>query len=95
MYPTTLALFFFQFHWNNPELRSDYVDSSGMTLYYTRNLRPYSAATFMVGQLQIEIPPLQPAVQVIGSCNPPCSRKVITQPLYVISAVNHMHYLGR
>ena len=66
MYPTTLALFFFQFHWNNPELRSDYVDSSGMTLYYTRNLRPYSAATFMVGQLQIEIPPLQPAVQQKG-----------------------------
>ncbi|KAH9503104.1 hypothetical protein Btru_069965 [Bulinus truncatus] len=29
-----------QFHWNNPESRSDWVDSSGMMLHYTANSWP-------------------------------------------------------
>nr|XP_034313831.1 dopamine beta-hydroxylase-like [Crassostrea gigas] len=33
-----------QVHWNNPEMRDDYSDSSGMTLHYTPKLRPNSAA---------------------------------------------------
>uniref|UniRef100_A0A8W8K4L7 Uncharacterized protein n=1 Tax=Magallana gigas TaxID=29159 RepID=A0A8W8K4L7_MAGGI len=37
-----------QVHWNNPEMRDDYSDSSGMTLHYTPKLRPNSAANSRV-----------------------------------------------
>ncbi|XP_070174485.1 tyramine beta-hydroxylase-like [Littorina saxatilis] len=83
-----------EFHWNNPELKDDYVDSSGMTLYYTKNLRPTSAATLMVGQTFIEIAPLQPSVEVTGACKADCTRTLFTKPLYIIDSNNHMHYLG-
>ena len=66
-----------------------------MTMYYTRNLRPNSAVTLIVGQVDIEIPPLQPAVQIVGTCNSGCTNRIISQPMYVINAFNHMHYLGR
>nr|KAG5695070.1 hypothetical protein BaRGS_032563 [Batillaria attramentaria] len=84
-----------QFHWNNPELRSDYTDSSGLTLFYTPKLRSYNTATFVVGQRIFEIPPAQPSVVISGSCTPSCSRRIISRPAYVTTVQNHMHYLGR
>ncbi|XP_076456031.1 dopamine beta-hydroxylase-like [Babylonia areolata] len=84
-----------QFHWNNPELRSDHTDSSGLTLFYTRRLRPNEATTMVVGQRVFQIPPRQPSVQVTGTFPSSCSRRLLAKPVYVVNALNHMHYLGR
>ncbi|KAL8579823.1 hypothetical protein ACOMHN_048100 [Nucella lapillus] len=84
-----------EFHWNNPELRDDYTDSSGMRFFYTPNLRPNSAATLVIGQLFLEIPPLQPLVEVTGSCTSDCTRSMVNSSFYVTEAFNHMHYMGK
>ncbi|XP_076456030.1 tyramine beta-hydroxylase-like [Babylonia areolata] len=84
-----------EFHWNNPQLRADFTDSSGMRFFYTPNLRANSAATLTVGQMFLEIPPLQPSVEVVGTCSSDCTRKIADRPVYVIQAANHMHYLGK
>ena len=49
--------FFKQFHWTNVALREDNWDSSGITLYYTPNLRPYDAGTLFTGQSHLVLPP--------------------------------------
>ncbi|XP_062619795.1 tyramine beta-hydroxylase-like [Saccostrea cucullata] len=84
-----------QFHWNNPELRSDYKDSSGMTLYYTPNRRPNDAAIMMVGQDYLEIPPGKDRVEVDAKCSAKDTNMIFTGPVYITKAFNHMHYLGR
>nr|KAG5695067.1 hypothetical protein BaRGS_032560 [Batillaria attramentaria] len=79
----------------NPELRADFTDSSGLTVFYTPRLRPYNAATFMLGQRVIKIPPGQPSVVVTGTCSSSCSIYVVQKPIYVQAVLNHMHYLGK
>ena len=39
--------------------REDYWDSSGMTIYFTPNLRPHDAGSFLMGQNHIVLPPQQ------------------------------------
>ncbi|XP_048751456.2 DBH-like monooxygenase protein 2 [Ostrea edulis] len=84
-----------QFHWNNVERRSDYVDSSGMTLFYTPNRRPNDAAIMMVGQEYLEIPPSKERVEVEAVCSADDTWMALSGPVYVTRALNHMHYLGR
>ncbi|CAH1788317.1 unnamed protein product, partial [Owenia fusiformis] len=84
-----------QMHWNNPELRSDYVDSSGMELYYTPNLRPYDAGYVMTGQRSIVIPPGLPSVRVSGGAASICTKEYMKKPVYVLETLLHMHYLGK
>lgn len=84
-----------QAHWNNPELKTDYVDSSGLTLYYTSKLRPNDAAVMLIGSVGFELPPGRPEVTVVGSCAAQCTKEDFSGPIYVTSALNHMHYLGR
>ncbi|KAJ8300261.1 hypothetical protein KUTeg_021780, partial [Tegillarca granosa] len=48
-----------QIHWNNPELRADYKDSSGMVLYYTSKRRKYDSGVLLTGQTYLQIPPRQ------------------------------------
>ncbi|XP_060066098.1 tyramine beta-hydroxylase-like [Ylistrum balloti] len=84
-----------QLHWNNPEHRSDYTDSSGMKLYFTSNLRQHDATTLTVGTTYIEIPPGEENVEVEALCSSDCSSRYLSGPIYIISAENHMHLLGR
>ncbi|XP_062566816.1 tyramine beta-hydroxylase-like [Saccostrea cucullata] len=84
-----------QFHWNNPERRSDYNDSSGMTLYYTPNRRPNDAAILVVGQDYLEIPPGKDRVEVDAICSADITSRLLSGPVYITRAFNHMHYLGR
>lgn len=84
-----------QAHWNNPELKEDYVDSSGLTLYYTSKLRPNDAAVLMVGSSSFQLPPGRSDVEVVGTCSKQCSKEKFKGPIYVTAALNHMHYLGK
>ncbi|XP_063424230.1 tyramine beta-hydroxylase-like isoform X2 [Mytilus trossulus] len=83
-----------QAHWNNPELKDSYVDSSGLTLYYTNKLRPNDAAVMRIGSSYFELPPGRSKVEVVGTCSSQCSKAQLKGPIYITAAGNHMHYLG-
>ncbi|XP_033732467.1 tyramine beta-hydroxylase-like isoform X2 [Pecten maximus] len=84
-----------QYHWNNPEMRTDYTDKSGLKLYYTPNLRTYDATTWTVGTIYTEIPPGEEEFEVKAVCSSDCSSRYLSGPIYITRAQNHMHSLGR
>lgn len=86
--------FLSQVHWNNPEMRDDYSDSSGMTLHYTPKLRPNSAVMLMVGQWYLEIPPGRERHAESAVCSKEDTHRLLTGPIKIVRALNHMHYLG-
>ncbi|XP_050408482.1 tyramine beta-hydroxylase [Patella vulgata] len=83
-----------QYHWNNPEKRSDLSDSSGMAIYFTKTLRKYDAGVFRTGQIYLEIPPLMPKVVQQSTCSAKCTKRIFKKPAYLTGGSNHMHYLG-
>jgi len=83
-----------QHHWTNPSLVEDYTDASGMILYYTPKLRQYNAGVFSLAQLELNIPPRQPSVTEVGTCTEYCSHQTFSGDIHIMSAFNHMHYLG-
>ncbi|OWF52616.1 tyramine beta-hydroxylase-like [Mizuhopecten yessoensis] len=86
---------YLQFHWNNPQLRTDYTDSSGLKLYYTPNRRPHNARMWTVGSSYFEIPPGEEEFEVEAWCRNDCTSRYLSGPVYITRAENHMHYLGR
>ncbi|XP_025104356.1 DBH-like monooxygenase protein 1 homolog [Pomacea canaliculata] len=84
-----------QYHWNNPLLRSDFVDSSGLTLYYTPNLRPHNLGMLMTGQNYLEIPPFTDLTIATSDCTATCTKQLLHGDIHITEAVNHMHYLGK
>ncbi|XP_033727143.1 peptidyl-glycine alpha-amidating monooxygenase A-like [Pecten maximus] len=84
-----------QVHWNNPDHITDYTDNSGVNLYYTPNLRSYDLNVMTLGSQYFEIPPGEKEVKVEGWCSSDCSSRLLTGPMYITTAHNHMHYLGR
>ena len=95
-----MFIFFFQYkiynqvHWNNPEERSDYVDSSGMTFYYTSRLRQNDGLMLMAGSFSLEIPPGLQSVDQEGTCRSDCTSALLPEPIYFTNVFLHMHYLG-
>ncbi|XP_070176429.1 dopamine beta-hydroxylase-like [Littorina saxatilis] len=83
-----------QYHWTNKNHVTSWDDASGMTIYYTPKLRPYNAGMAIFGQEFLEIPPGRPSVTAVGSCSADCTRRYMDSPIYITSALNHMHYLG-
>ncbi|CAH1784319.1 unnamed protein product [Owenia fusiformis] len=84
-----------QMHWNNPELRSDYTDSSGLTLFYTPNLRPNDAGYFIVGQRYLDIKAGQESHLETAMASSSCTRKMLPNPIHILNVGLHMHYLGK
>ncbi|KAK3607129.1 hypothetical protein CHS0354_036070 [Potamilus streckersoni] len=83
-----------QVHWNNPELHSNYTDSSGIIMYYTETLRQYDAGVLVTGQTILNIPPQKESVAIEGGCPIECTAAIMNGPVYVTAVINHMHYLG-
>lgn len=75
-------------------MRDDYNDSSGMTLHYTPKLRPNSAVMLMVGQWYLEIPPGRERHAESAVCSKEDTHRLLTGPIKIVRALNHMHYLG-
>ncbi|KAG1652660.1 Dopamine beta-hydroxylase [Nymphon striatum] len=64
-------------HYNNPELKSDWIDSSGISFFYTQTLRKYDAGTMELGLEytdKMAIPPGQNAFQLDSFCVAECTR---------------------
>lgn len=90
--------FLFEIHYDNPELMSGKYDSSGLRLFYTRQIRPLDADTATMGSVvdyRLLIPPRQEAVTVAGHCHPNCFRnKMPSTGLKVIASLPHAHKHG-
>ena len=85
-----------QLHWTNVGLRKDYIDTSGVRVYYTAKLRPHRMGTFWLGQQNLEIPPQRPSTISASTCSADCTRALLDQgPVYFTSAFSHMHFLGK
>ncbi|KAK3096949.1 hypothetical protein FSP39_005060 [Pinctada imbricata] len=84
-----------QFHWNNPLMKNDYYDGSGLRLHLTKNKRTHNAGVLMVGQNYLQLTPGQDKIEVMGRCTSEMSKLRLTGPVHFTRALNHMHYLGR
>ncbi|KAH9488419.1 hypothetical protein Btru_067383 [Bulinus truncatus] len=85
-----------EIHYNNPNLVSNYTDTSGLRLYY-RPVRPevQDLFTLMTGQLSIIIPPGKKRELIQAVCPGYCTSLMFDRPIHVVQSLNHMHYLGR
>ncbi|KAL3171519.1 hypothetical protein MRX96_013721 [Rhipicephalus microplus] len=85
-------------HYNNPALHPDYVDSSGITIYYTGELRPYDVGILEIGLEytdKMAIPPRQPGFHLNGYCISECTRVALpTAGITLVAAQLHTHLTG-
>jgi len=68
-----------QLHYDNPELITNRIDSSGLKFYYTEKLRKYDAFSMTLGStfdFRLLIPPNINQIQVTSHCDPRCYQKV-------------------
>lgn len=84
-----------QVHYNNPDGDAGVVDSSGLRLYYTPDLRQYDLGIMSLAQLQLRIPPQTPFYEAAPTwCPGACTRRFPTE-LTLVTSGYHMHTLGR
>jgi len=88
-------------HYDNPELESGIVDSSGIRFYYTTTLRPHSAQVFNVAQVSINplmrIPAGAARWFLTRTCHLEVTDKATKAPaeFHVYGVGYHAHLLGR
>ncbi|NP_001243923.1 tyramine beta hydroxylase precursor [Bombyx mori] len=85
-------------HYNNPELRKDWVDSSGIVLYITGRKRTYDAAIMELGLEytdKMAIPGEQKAFPLTGYCIPQCTGVGLPdEGITVFGSQLHTHLTG-
>ncbi|GAB6033666.1 hypothetical protein CHUAL_013726 [Chamberlinius hualienensis] len=97
--PTYSPYVMLEVHYNNPELRNDYVDSSGIKFYYTSQLRPNDAAVLEIGleySNKMAIPPQQKAFSLSGHCIIECTEVALpVSGIVLFAAQLHTHSSGK
>nr|XP_046908595.1 DBH-like monooxygenase protein 1 homolog isoform X1 [Dermatophagoides farinae] len=87
--------FMFEIHYDNPELKQNIQDSSGLRLFYTEKLREFDADTATMGSVvdyRLIIPDGFENFTISGHCSPECFRqKIPTTGLNVLAALPHGH----
>jgi dopamine beta-monooxygenase len=87
-----------EIHYNNPELRSDFIDSSGIQFYYTKDLRKYDIGVIEIGLEYTDknsIPPKQAAFDLSGYCVSECTRIGLPESgITVFASQLHTHLTG-
>lgn len=85
-------------HYNNPSHRAGYVDSSGITIYYTGELRRFDVGILEIGLEytdKMAIPPRQPAFELTGYCISECTRVALPKSgITLVAAQLHTHLAG-
>lgn len=85
-----------QIHYENAAQRDDYVDSTGINVYTTRDLRPHQASVFSVGDVAgLAIPAGQEAFETIHYCRGETTRAFFAEPVHVYGSWLHAHRIGR
>jgi hypothetical protein len=89
--------FVVEVHYNNPLEASGQVDSSGIDVCLTSDLRPNNAGVLGLGKVSdIEIPPGEPAWVESSTCpSSMTSAALVGGPLTVFGAMPHGHLLAR
>ncbi|KAG7308475.1 hypothetical protein JYU34_005685 [Plutella xylostella] len=85
-------------HYNNPEMKNDWVDSSGIILHVTANRRRFDAAIMELGLEytdKMAIPGQQYAFPLSGYCVPQCTGVGLPeQGIVVFGSQFHTHLTG-
>uniref|UniRef100_A0A6A7FUT6 Dopamine beta-hydroxylase-like n=3 Tax=Hirondellea gigas TaxID=1518452 RepID=A0A6A7FUT6_9CRUS len=85
-------------HYNNPLLYSGRVDSSGMSLLYTSQLRPHDASIMELGleySDKMAIPPHSPSFILSGYCVPECTALGLpAEGIFIFGSQLHTHLTG-
>ncbi|XP_059175984.1 DBH-like monooxygenase protein 1 homolog [Physella acuta] len=97
--PNDPVYFRIETHYNNPDLRSDFVDNSGIRIYLTKHLRQYDAGQLTTG-VSVDpfqmIPPFEPSFISAGYCTADCIAKGVGDTeIKVFANFLHAHLLGR
>lgn len=75
---TTSSYYMLEVHFDNPAMKSA-VDTSGLRIHYTQQLRQYDAGMMVTGvtisPLHV-IPPRQPEYKTAGYCSTDCTKEV-------------------
>ncbi|KAK3781429.1 hypothetical protein RRG08_019055 [Elysia crispata] len=90
--------FVMETHYDNPMMRRDYVDDSGLRVYLTRQLRQYDGGVLMAG-VHVDahqiIPPYDPHFLSTGYCDAACIGEALgDDEIHVFANVLHAHLLG-
>lgn len=93
-----------EIHYDNPEEKEGLIDSSGLRIYHTKQLREYDAGVLEVGARVdrfMLIPPRQTDWQTNGYCTKDCSMKGFKDTklpnggINIFAALLHTHLAGR
>ncbi|XP_033297183.1 MOXD1 homolog 1 [Bombus bifarius] len=92
------SYYMLEVHYNNPDMKK-VVDSSGVRLHLTANLRPQEAGILVAGvavsPLHL-IPPRQKEYATAGYCTPHCTNTMFPEGgVNIVSVVLHSHLAGR
>ncbi|ORY33879.1 PHM/PNGase F [Rhizoclosmatium globosum] len=91
-----LRYFSLQIHYNNPNALSNIIDSSGMRLFYTTQLRPNDMGVLILGDTNFNISGNDPSYYSTqwNVCPTACTKQFPTN-LTIINNFFHMHMLGQ
>merc|ERR1711963_635306 len=93
------GFFVLETHYDNPQVRRDFVDSSGLRLVLTSDIRKYDAGLLELGMTVNEhlvVPALTPAFTARGYCSPECLSEALgDSEIYIFSNMLHSHLAGR
>lgn len=89
-----LVLSHSQIHWHNKELVTGQRDSSGMTLYYTSQLRANTGQVLRIGQRYIHLTEGKRQVEIEGKCSGACTELMSNKTTKIASAFIRMNKLG-
>ncbi|CAF4643959.1 unnamed protein product [Rotaria sp. Silwood1] len=85
-------------HFNNPYLKKDIIDQSGIRIYYTSNLRKYNAGIMEVGleyNGKNSIPPQANEFRISGYCTRECTQVTLPKDgITVFASQLHTHLNG-
>ncbi|XP_061602971.1 DBH-like monooxygenase protein 2 homolog [Cololabis saira] len=91
-----------EIHYNNPQKKAGILDSSGLRLYYTQQLRQHDvgilkAGVLPMGEMQYNIPPKATEFHTYGICNTAYFPQLVNPmpDLQVFAVLLHTHLAGR
>ncbi|XP_071958200.1 DBH-like monooxygenase protein 1 homolog [Antedon mediterranea] len=86
---------YIEMHYDNPERRSDFVDSSGLRLHYIPARREYDLDVWMVGEAfetkAHMIPPKETSFKTFGYCSGECTQASMKEDVKVFAVLLHGH----
>ncbi|BFZ05906.1 hypothetical protein BsWGS_08945 [Bradybaena similaris] len=97
--PQDPVYFRLETHYNNPDMRTDFVDNSGIRLHLTTDLRQHDAGVVMLGLNPDKyhiVPAHEGSFLSRGYCQADCIGETIgDQEVHVFAAFLHAHLLGK